>query len=190
MSDDAAPPHVHVPPSVAWHAAGHAVAAYFMGRYFDAVTVGDTDVESGTEQGGHGTLGLCRLERFADDFAPDVNSAGDGAGDDAIERVIRPMILELYAGHVAEQRYMGRNNHVGSQHDQDVARRLAAYYVSNGDELTAYLHWLWVHTEAAVASPMWQRAIWAVACALLDRRMVTYVEVRAMIEVVTRGATK
>jgi hypothetical protein len=183
MSDDSTSPHVHVPPSTAWHAAGHVVAAFFLGRYFDSVTVGDTDAEQGA-------LGHCRFERFADDFAPDVDSVGDGAGDDALERVIRPKILELYAGHVAEKRYMGRNNNVGSQHDRDMARQLAAHYVSNDDELAAYLQWLWVRTEAAVASPMWQRAIWAVACALLDRRMLTYVEARAMIDAVTRTATR
>ncbi len=185
MSDDAPPPFVHVLPSTAWHQAGHVVAAYFLGRRFDTVTVGVAD----EEQGSQGTVSRCGFEQFADEFTPHVDTVGAGASD-ALEHLIRPIIVELYAGHASEKAYMGRSPAVASQHDRDVAARLADYCVGSEDELTAYTRWLYVRAEAAVASPFWQRAIYAVADAFLDRRTLTYDEVRALLEVATRKVTR
>jgi hypothetical protein len=141
----------------AYHEAGHAVAAFALGRAVRRVSIiPDED----------GSLGRCHyFAQTSRRFTPD-------AVADAWHRArLETMIRCATAGGVAEQLLTGRRPlRWGATEDADFTVTCAMYMTGDADELAAYIDWLWKSTTNLLRQPWRWAAVEALAADLLDRR--------------------
>lgn len=139
--------------ATAYHEAGHAVAAFFLGFKTRQVTVKPGKDYSGlhSEMGRHYLEGLdCR------EITPLVR-----------DRIERRVIVRL-AGAAAQRRFNRRSyRHYHADDDHQQAVDLLFRIASSGKEVTAYCRWLGIRTENIVACH-WQE-IKNVADALIEQ---------------------
>jgi Peptidase family M41 len=149
------------PPSdlecVAYHEAGHAVAAYNLKRRFNYVTIIRED----------DTLGQCRFTPYKN-FRPDIYS------DNKTKARVEQAIVMLFAGAAAENKLAGKRNRAGEDDDFQKAVNLAASQCGSDEEVGAYLNWLWVRTRVLLDLPWLWAAVEALAQELLKYRKVSY----------------
>jgi len=148
----------------AYHEAGHAVAAYALRKRVSSVTI-VPDTESGT-------LGLVihgGLGRAVDRY-----SVGDRPGiqcDLRTERALERTIMIRCAGFIAEARFAGRRNWVGSRQDRlDVLDMAEIVTGADPAASSAYVAWLEQRAAWIVGCPPYWAAIQGLAAVLLERR--------------------
>jgi len=113
--------------AIAYHEAGHAVAALVLHRRFRHVTI-----EPDEDSGGHiaWSLGGPRVSELAN-------------SERRLRARIERGIIVTYAGPLAEARYTGRKNHVGARDDYKKALELATFVcddMASAEALLASLH--------------------------------------------------
>ena len=157
--------------ATAYHEAGHAVAAYWLGMRIGQVSIlPDPD---------EGTLGRCatRLPKW---FDPEIES------DPRTREWIRKEVLVLLAGKQAERLFTKRDNHIGARNDVVHADQLAGYlrtglHHMSDDGVRAYLSWLTIEARALVNNPWNRDAIEAVARELLAKTNLRPSQVKEII---------
>jgi len=139
---------------VAYHEAGHAVAAIVENRSFRSVTIVPTE----------DALGSCSASRWPRNSNPEYST------DLLTLKRLESDIIVFLAGHIAEKHFSGRNNWVGSSHDRRAAADYASYLVGSDEELAAYQEWLWIRTEGLVR--VYQQEIATLATSLLTEKTI------------------
>ena len=153
---------------IAFHEAGHAVAAVLHRRGLRKATI-VPDKESGT-------LGCVFTGRFGSRFKPDAH-AGRKERD-----LIEGDVTVSLAGPVAEALASGRWNHVGASRDYHHAVDLLSY-LCGGRELQAYVNLLSVRTEAMFVNvDVHWRAVEQLAEVLLREKTIGGRRARAIIQ--------
>ena len=155
--------------AVAYHEAGHAVAAWCKELKFRYVTV--------KPDAGAGSLGhvLCGFPKW---FQPDVESS------DRIRLHAERHIIVNFAGQHAETRFRGKRPRYGMYRDNKQTVELASYLFDLEETMEAYLHYCFLASRDLVATN-WA-AIKAVAAALLERQTLSR---RDVIEAIYPGST-
>jgi ATP-dependent Zn protease len=150
----------------AYHEAGHAVAAWWLGIPHRRVDIIPDE--------GDGRLGACWHYRPPPWVQPDVDLSP--RAQDWLERRIKV----LQAGAIAEKRFRGQANRAGARDDLARAIDYARYVAGDGRALTAYLKYLSFATEDLLCRSYIWEAVAFVARALLDRGQLTRKEVKAL----------
>lgn len=150
---------------VAYHEAGHAVAAYIVRRRWQYATIEPTD----------DSLGHIRYFPAPATFHPD-------ADEDTRTRYR----LEQYAttalgGVVAEAKLIGSHNWVGASADLRQAVDWLDYLSSGPDETGAYVGWMLERTRGLLRQEHWWLAVEHLAAALLVHRRLDYRRCRQLI---------
>lgn len=155
----------------AYHEAGHAVACYVLRQRFYYVTIKPDD-ETGSS--GHLKSVLARaMNRW---------ESSDGWPEKYRARLERLSMTSL-AGVVAEGLMTGRHSWVRASGDLNAAS-FVLEPLTRGDleEASRYRDWLTYRVRGILRPEHYQRAIKAVAHALLRNETVEYAEARAVIE--------
>lgn len=149
----------------AYHEAGHAVAACFVGKPFAAVTI----VPSGE------TLGSCHTAPWSN-FHPDVEEDRR-----TVSRLKADIFIQL-AGPVAESVLTGRKKSSFWHFDFDHGVSSAEYLCGGNTELAgAYANFMWEQTKNIIGfEPNW-KAVQAVAGSLLGQKTLSYGKVRQLV---------
>jgi len=147
--------------ALAYHEAGHAVAAHDLGIRFRYVTIEPDDQA--------GSLGHCAstLPRW---FQPDVS-------DDRQQGWAERDIVMTFAGEEAERLVTGRGNNVGTENDRRSVWTVAQFVTNSDEETTAFIKWLRIRARQHVNTPRFRVAVAAVADALLEHTRLTKDEV-------------
>ena len=151
---------------IAYHEAGHAVAAFLVRRAFRYVTI----------KPGEDSLGHILFRKFSDSFRPDIEY-----DEHKLRPPLEKVIITGLAGHAAESIYAGRNNWVGSRKDFHNAVDYATYLIGEPKELEAYMKWLLIHTRNKLCHPMHWGAVKALAEELLKQDRIGYRKARKII---------
>jgi hypothetical protein len=158
--------------ATAYHEAGHAVAAFHLGRPISRVTI--------TPDGN--VLGSVRHYPIRGKWLqPDV------VIDTRTEKFLEASITVLLAGPSAERKARGRWNHTGASSDRERAGDLAFRLVGSEKQLQRY--WAW---REQIASDLWENAyVWEqvqrLAAELLKRKTMSGRAVREVLEGEVRG---
>jgi hypothetical protein len=167
---------------IATHEAGHAVAADVLGRKIDSVSIG----RQRHEQDGTEIFGQVRIT--ARSSKPDVK---------ANPRLAIPIIVQSFAGYVAEKRVNSGPHHAGTDFDrvdlllvrsccrtvdQDdgTFNPVRGEYLRNHDLMSKLRSSCFAFTEELIEHH-W-KAIEAIAAALIDRTKLTGDEIRAIVK--------
>ena len=151
---------------VAYHEAGHAVAAFLMRRSFSYVTIKPDE----------SSFGHIFYQKFRDSFNPDY------VEDYKIRRPLEKAIITGLAGHVAEKIYSKQENYETSENDFHVAVDLASYLCGSNEEIEAYIKWLYIRTKNMLEHPNNWCKVKAFAEELLDHRRIGYVKARKIMK--------
>jgi hypothetical protein len=138
--------------AVAYHEAGHAVAALLLHRPLRYVSI-VPDKE-------RGILGYDLMPRR--------------------RTLLEREIMVLLAGEVAEEEFRGWRNRVGARSDYDKAHKCARAICETDEEAVAYVTWLRVRIANQILGPVPWSIIKAVAADLLVRERLTVAEVRVI----------
>jgi hypothetical protein len=138
--------------AIAYHVAGHAVAAVLLHRPLRYVTI-VPDKE-------RGILGY--------DLTPRRRT------------LLEREIMVLLAGEVAEEEFRGWRNRVGSRSDYEKVHNCTQAVCETDEEADAYIAWLRVRIANQILGPGPWPIIAAVAAELLDHERLTADEVRAI----------
>ncbi len=151
---------------IAYHEAGHAVAAYALNRRVRSVTViPDGDILGYNIYGKGLTI------------QPDVEV--DGRTRNEIER----RVICALAGWAAEAKLNPRRRRSAiADTDWHYAYDLADYVVGSIEELEAYGNWLWIRTKQLIALPHYWAAIEALAAELMTHKRLGEKRVREVIK--------
>src|SRR5438128_1711368 len=143
---------------IAYHEAGHAVAAFRLERKFRSITIEpDPDGQY---------LGCLTMYPNPPTFHPDIEVTARG------ERWLRDSIMGSLAGELADNLHCGRVNTDAVYfygHDMHTAVDLALRFVNEGDELEQYLGWLRARTKTLLQRDITWAGLEALAAALLQR---------------------
>lgn len=140
--------------AAAYHEAGHALAAYVVHRRITGVSiVPDED-----------TLGGCSFARDSRNFDPEVDTSP------RVRNLIEKRAITLWGGHIAETRFTGRNNWVGSEADRNRLTGILIYLCASKEETGAYMEWLRTRTKALIERH-WV-GVEALASALVDKSRI------------------
>lgn len=140
---------------LAYHEAGHAVAAYLVHRRFTEVSIiSDPDKN---------TLGHCSTA-WVPTFAPDVDSSPKTRNQ------VEARIITSLGGPVAENLLTGRTVSLERSSDIHDALNLSGYVCGDEKEESAYVNWLWECTRLLLGRH-WA-AIQALAQELVKRRRI------------------
>jgi hypothetical protein len=150
---------------VAYHEAGHAVAAFAMFRRFKKVSIIPIPEE--------GTLGRLSGCQWASKLNPEFD---DGA---RLRHKVEAEIILSLAGCVAEAKLTGRYNHIGASKDYQDAVFYESYVTDSTEETEAYIKWLFEKTKN-VLSRRWN-AIELLADELIKHREIAYMATRLII---------
>ena len=151
---------------VAYHEAGHAVAAFAMQRRVRSVTV---IPEAGSL--GHNVYGKGLT------IQPDAEL--DGRTRSELER----RIICGLAGWAVEVKLNPRRKRAFiADTDWHDAYDCASYVAGSGEETAAYVNWLWIRTKQLVALPHYWAAIEALAAELVAHRRIGERRVREVIK--------
>jgi hypothetical protein len=152
--------------ATAFHEAGHAVAAFVLGRAFTRVSI--------EPQGA--TLGRCSFRPPGEWFRPDERVDG------ATRRRLEERIMISLAGPEAEALLTGVHDEEAAEEDVERAFSHACFMTGDEAEAWAYLTWLRHRTLNLMRPPGFVAAIEALAAELLERREVSYRRARSVIE--------
>jgi ATP-dependent Zn protease len=150
--------------SVAYHEAGHTVAAYEMNCRFKYVTIIPQE----------DSLGRCRLT-FYKQFRPDIHN------DSKTRTYTEKAIICLLGGITAEKKFTGRLNRNGAYKDLSTAMQLVASHVGNEKEMHAYYNWLWIRTENFWEMDYLWASVKELAVTLLKEQKISYQRARRII---------
>jgi ATP-dependent Zn protease len=154
---------------VAYHEAGHVVAAYCLKMRFCYVSVDPRDL--GGEAGG----GKVAVSRSVSDSLRDTD-----CGDVPRSRV-ESFIRVLLAGMIGEGLLSGEYDWRENEQDFQVALQLAGHMSGGADEQVAYVTWLWESTKNLLSHGWQKGAVHCLAEALLKDEKIGYRKARATI---------
>ena len=150
--------------TVAYHEAGHAVAAFLMRRRFKKVTI----IPEGNALG---SLAGCG---WRSKLNPEYD---DGA---RLRHRIEADIIVSLAGPVAEAKLTSRFNHIGACQDYHDAVGCALYVTDSKNETEAYINWLLERTKNILSFIRWD-AVKELADELIKQREIGYTIARKII---------
>lgn len=151
----------------AHHEAGHAVAAYLLGRAFTRVSI-----EANEE-----TVGRCSFRAPGEWFRPHERL------DTRTRARLEERIIISLAGPHAEAMFSGRFDDDAAAEDIARASELADYMSNNDpDESQAYLEWLGYRTRRLTEREVFWPAVDALAHGLLGAGEIPYRRARLIIE--------
>jgi hypothetical protein len=159
------PPKITKLESTAFHEAGHAAAAFHLGKAVQSVSI-VPDKEDGS-------LGHCQGNGYPDWFSPD--TVIDGRARAFAERET----IFLFAGPAAEARVRGRHNHLWAGTDHHNAYHLASHFCGGNEETSAYLAWLAARAKNLIHDPFIWSGVESLAKALLTHQTMTGRKARA-----------
>jgi hypothetical protein len=168
--------------SIAYHEAGHAVAAYFLhipfGKKFAVSIIGD-------EESAGGVLHRNRLRK--DDLI--LSGSAGRVSEGGAERLRAEKLAMFYmAGEIAQRKHNPRS--VRSWHgstDRRFASDVMSRLFGEGDLLRASLRFLRLRTEYLIETPYVWDCVVAVATAVLEKRILTGSEVTEIVARQLRG---
>lgn len=132
------------------HEAGHAIAAFMLGRSFR-----DVSVEEGDE-----SLGRVRCHAPGAWFQPDIEFDGK------TRRRIEDEIVIFWAGVEAEEAVLGDRCDPSARGDIEAITTLALYATGSAEEASAYIEWLRQRSRGLVRHHEFRAAVGPVAAAL------------------------
>lgn len=151
--------------SIAYHEAGHAVAAHAHKVRTKAVTIVPAD----------GSLG--RLENQP--YFKDINIEYDNSP--RARRRVENMVIVCLAGPVAQRRFNPRGSwRVNAGGDWYQVENLLSHLVGSAEQVAEYWERMEIRTRDFVQDPDWWFLIERVAGRLLERQTLTGVEVRKL----------
>ncbi len=157
--------------ATAYHEAGHAVAAYVVGRRVREISiVADGDM-----------LGHVAYWPWPDSFHPDYETDGK------TRRMVESGIITSLAGPVAEALFRGRHNWRGANSDTRQAVDLASYMCGGAEETGAYIGWLFWRARTILSLPEHWAAVQALAGDLLEQRRIGTQRARQIIKMAIYG---
>ena len=144
----------------AYHEAGHAVAAYVLGRRTTDITIA-AETES---------VGRCQYAELRD-FDPELPRPYGGP---QVESVAELQILSYLAGPIAESTLTGEKDWRKTGGNGDVPRAvdLAMYLTGDIKKAESYLKRLWLQTEELITNPENWAAIEALAAELVEHHQI------------------
>ena len=154
---------------VAYHEAGHAVMAYLIGRRIDYVTIVPNDDSLGHAK--TSGIGKKSYEIEAADY-----------WNYAIRKRVDGDVMLRYAGRIAEAYHSGKSSEVGSYSDDQTAAHFAINVTGSGEELDAYLNWLFIRTEKLICFETNWPLVEAVAKELLSVKKMSGRRARKIIQ--------
>ena len=155
---------------IAYHEAGHAVAAFALNRRVRSVTVAPQGNILGQNVYGKGLT-----------IQPDVGV--DGRTRNEIER----RVICAMAGWAVEKKLHPKRKGIATEsNDLQHAADLASYVVGSTEELEAYLDWLWIRAKQLIALPHYWAAIEALAAELVTHKRLGEKRVREVINAALR----
>jgi len=151
--------------ATAYHEAGHAVAYFRLGKRIRKVTI----VPNGEYQG------CC----FGYGKYPELN--GSVEITPGIEKKVEQEIIILFAGSIAQAKYLGRNPRGWSKfHDVDTAINLGMGVNGSMKTTEAYLNWLFVATKEMFNQEKTWTEVGAIAQELLKKKTLSGKEAYAI----------
>jgi len=151
--------------AVAYHEAGHGVAACLAHKLFRIVSI-LPDGES---------MGKCVTVEWKN-FHPDYET------NRRTKYRIKADIFMLLAGPCAEYKYFGGRKPTYSVEDFQDARELASYLCGSQEEADAYVEFMWEQTKNIIGLDWNWKAIEAIANALLGQKTLKYLKTRHLIQ--------
>jgi hypothetical protein len=140
---------------IAYHEAGHAVAAHFLGIPVKAAAI---------------TRGHPEHAGFTENYRrPAENSAIECDRRDGWKKAI-PRLMVAYAGPIAEEMFTGRRNRVGAQGDDREIADLVFLLTGDDEEGAALVRWVEARTRYFLRQPRHWLAVRRVAAAILEKR--------------------
>ncbi len=144
---------------IAYHEAGHAVAAYVVKRAFQHVSI-EEDEES---------LGHVMFRKFSDKFQPEYQE------EDRIRPLLEKCIIVGLAGEVAEKKsYNAEIDFQSSMSDFSKAFDYICYLVGTVEEAEAFLNWMIVRTKNIIYLDFNWNAVKVLAEQLIKRKRIGY----------------
>ena len=155
----------HMPEAaIAYHEAGHCVAACLARKRFKAVTI----IPDGD------TLGKCSTTAWKN-YHPDYD-----ANRRTIQRVKADIFVSL-AGPIAELKFTGDEEPVLCS-DYNDALSATSYLCGSNEQTEAYVNYVWKVTESVISLDWNWKAVEAVAKSLLQRQTIGYKEARRLVK--------
>ena len=158
---------------VAYHEAGHAVAAVILRRPFKYATVVENE-----DADGH-------VRYFPGELIDPETVVDERRAITKMERAIQT----AFAGFASEQLAYGGGILEGSS-DWEKAATLGLAIYTPGDLLNAYLRYLYEKCKAMLAEPLHREAIQGVVDALLEKKTLKSSEVRSVVKDVKRSVVE
>jgi ATP-dependent Zn protease len=150
---------------VAYHEAGHAVAAVELNVAFREVSIVPAD---GTV--GHVVRSLSgAIRRSLESGTPP-------------RRRVEAAVMICFAGEVAEHRFSGRHDWVGAERDITSALDYLDTITESSREAAAYRTLLWIRTEQLFAKDHIWAGVEALAAALMERPTINGREARGIVQ--------
>ena len=157
---------------VAYHEAGHVVAAFLTGAAIESVDI----ISDGDN------LGTMRSRPLPRWFQPDIDV------DSKTRHLIEREVIVCFAGQEAERRYSGRvvPGRASQHYQQDYQTAVnVADYAAGGDETGPFCEWLRVRAKGLVTRVHWP-LVEAVASELVKHRQLTARQIREVIRAAMR----
>jgi hypothetical protein len=153
------------PERIAFHEAGHAVAAYLLAREFSVVTI----VRRGD------TLGHCALLRLSD-FHPDRES------DQRTLAHLEEYMLMLYAGVASEYLHTARRGWSTAHTDVLAARHLATNACGSNEEADIFCKLMFVRSKNLLRPAQNWAGLQALAATLCTAQTLSFAQAKEVIE--------
>lgn len=146
--------------AVAYHEAGHVVAAYLLRIDILSVTIAPAGDYLGAARNG---------KMIGGDLSIRCGYKKDRRAIAWVERFVQM----LFAGPVAENQFSGRWNYVGAGQDYMNAADLASHVCYDEGELSAYLQLLKIRSRLLITQERNWLAVEALAAALLEKKTLS-----------------
>lgn len=151
---------------IAYHEAGHAVAAFIEGVPLGPITI----IPDGNVQRN------LRRRDLGNGFRPDVRRAANN------RQKIEAEVIATFAGPAAEDAFTGRRNRYAAQDDYPDIKKIASFVCESDEEMIAYLEWLAIRARRVVTDRRNWEAVKAVAAALLKHETIDAAKARTLIK--------
>lgn len=151
---------------LAYHEAGHAVAAYLMNLRFKTVSI--ISKETGFER--------CHFTKWPKNYYQERNRSPKS------RNLIEKEVTTVVAGHLSERMLAGETEPIGEHHDVTMAQKLLDSLCGSTEETDAYLRWQWVRTKNMLRLPLNWMMVEALATALIERRELSEESARSIFQ--------